>query len=167
MSEAPRRVVTGHDGEGRSVVLSDGANPTAVTLPDGTVFHELWSTHGSPAPIAATQDEPVDDSGVVVPRAGGTFARFCDIPPGGSSPMHRTETIDVGYVISGEITMLLDDGSETVIGAGGVVVQRGTNHQWFNRSEGETRMLFVLTDGAWDPELRETITLDTLMERPG
>jgi quercetin dioxygenase-like cupin family protein len=74
--------------------------------------------------------------------------------PGAESPMHRTETVDVGVVLEGETWLLLDDGSETRVGPGDAVVQRGTNHAWANRSDRPVRMVFVLIDGAIGEELR-------------
>ena len=74
---------------------------------------------------------------------------------GGRHPlMHRTETLDYAVVLEGEITMLLDD-SEVNLKAGDVVIQRGTNHAWANRSGKPCRMLFVLIDGAFDPNISQ------------
>ncbi len=66
--------------------------------------------------------------------------------------MHRTESIDYGIVISGEMTLVLDRG-ETLLKQGDVVIQRGTNHAWANRSGKPCRMLFVLVDGQYDQGL--------------
>ena len=66
--------------------------------------------------------------------------------------MHRTETLDYGVVIEGEITLIVDAG-ETQLAPGDVVVQRGTNHAWANRSGKMARMLFVLLDGRYEPAL--------------
>ena len=71
--------------------------------------------------------------------------------------MHRTETVDVGVVLEGETWLLLDDGSETKVGVGDAVVQRGTNHAWANRSDQPVRMLFVMIDGTINDELRATV----------
>jgi quercetin dioxygenase-like cupin family protein len=72
---------------------------------------------------------------------------------GGRHPlMHRTETVDYAIVLSGEITMVLDDGDVT-LHAGDVVVQCGTNHAWSNRSGAPCVVAFVLIDGEFDPEL--------------
>ena len=81
-------------------------------------------------------------------------ARWPDQAPGAESPMHRTETLDVGVVLEGETWLLLDDGSETRVGPGDAVVQRGTNHAWANRSDRPVRMLFVLVDGTITDEVR-------------
>ena len=154
MSAAPRRIVTGHDASGKSVVLSDG--PTPKTLDIGTAaFHEIWITDGTPAAIAATEPEPTERPVRTPPPADGVVVRFTEMAPGAESPMHRTETVDVGVVLDGETWLLLDDGSETLVGVGDAVVQRGTNHAWANRSDRPVRMLFVLIDGTIADDLRE------------
>ncbi len=66
--------------------------------------------------------------------------------------MHRTESVDYGVVIEGELTLVLDTG-EVQLRPGSVVVQRGTNHAWANRSGAPCRMLFVLVDGRFDASL--------------
>jgi quercetin dioxygenase-like cupin family protein len=153
MSAAPRRIVTGHDAEGRSVVLSDA--PTPKTLDVGSAaFHEIWITDATPARIAAAEPEPTDRPVRTPPPAGGVMVRFTEMAPGAESPMHRTETVDVGVALEGETWLLLDDGSETLVRAGDAVVQRGTNHAWANRSDRPVRMVFVLIDGTIGDELR-------------
>jgi mannose-6-phosphate isomerase-like protein (cupin superfamily) len=66
--------------------------------------------------------------------------------------MHRTQTIDYGIVLDGEITLILDEG-ETTVRAGDVVIQCGTNHGWANRSAKNCRILFVLIDGTFAPDI--------------
>lgn len=150
----PRRIVTGHDPSGKSVVLSDG--PTPKTLDIGTAaFHELWVTTQTPVPIAAAEPEPTDRPVRTPPPRNGVIVRFTEMAPGAESPMHRTETVDVGVVLEGETWLLLDDGSETRVGLGDVVVQRGTNHAWANRSERPVRMMFVLIDATMSEDLRD------------
>jgi mannose-6-phosphate isomerase-like protein (cupin superfamily) len=121
------------------------------------------------------------------PPAQGTRIRFVDIPPDTeeflqqgaaamksafsqigdtaastvmtNSPhplMHRTESVDYGVVIEGEMTLVLDD-SEVLLPQGSVVVQRGTNHAWANRSGKPCRMLFVLVDGSYEPSIADAI----------
>jgi quercetin dioxygenase-like cupin family protein len=150
----PRRIVTGHDADGKSVVLSDAPNPKSLDI--GTAaFHEIWITDRTPAPIPATEPEPTDRPVRVPPPANGVMVRFTEMAPGGESPMHRTETVDVGVVLEGETWLLLDDGSETLVGPGDAVVQRGTMHAWVNRSDRPVRMVFVLIDGAIADDVRE------------
>ena len=68
--------------------------------------------------------------------------------------MHRTETVDYGILLSGEVWLVVDEG-ETRLAPGDVVVQRGTNHAWSNRAEETARMAFVLVDGRFADELRQ------------
>src|SRR3954447_16618708 len=154
MSAAPRRIVTGHDAAGKSVVLSD--TPTPKTLDIGTAaFHELWITDAVPVPLDAVETvEPVDRPVRTPPPSGGVTVRFTEMAPGAESPMHRTESLDVGVVLSGETWLLLDDGSETLVGVGDAVVQRGTNHAWANRGDAPVRMVFVMVDATLSEGVR-------------
>lgn len=68
--------------------------------------------------------------------------------------MHRTETIDYGIVLEGEITLILDVG-ETVVRAGDIVIQQGTNHGWANRSSRNCQIAFILIDGEYDASLKQ------------
>jgi quercetin dioxygenase-like cupin family protein len=151
---APRRIVTGHDASGRSVVLSDGPNPKMLDIGTG-VFHELWSVDAVPAPLDAEQAEPTERPVRVPPSSGGVLARVTVMAPGAVVPLHRTETVDIGVVLDGETWLTLDDGSETSMGVGDVVIQRGTNHGWENRSSDRAvRMLFVQIDGVLSDGVR-------------
>jgi naringenin degradation protein FdeH len=151
---APRRVVTGHDARGRSVVVADSTAPRSHAVP-GATFHELWNTAASPAPIGPEEPrEPTDRPLVTPPDPFGTIVRIVDLAPRSRSPMHRTETIDYGIVLAGEVVLVLDDGNETALGAGDVVVQRGTDHAWVNPGDEPARMAFVLVDGRFTDELR-------------
>jgi uncharacterized cupin superfamily protein len=57
--------------------------------------------------------------------------------------MHRTDTVDYAIMLEGEMVAIMDSG-ETVLRAGDVLVQRGTNHAWANRSGRPARIAFVL-----------------------
>jgi quercetin dioxygenase-like cupin family protein len=158
----PRRIVTGHDAQGRGRVLRDGPPPASRGVPDGATFHDMWVTGSSPAPISATQDEPIREGELLGPPSEGTRVRIVDMPPGARSPMHRTESVDYGVVLTGEVTLVLDDGSATTVGPGDLVVQRGTDHAWENRSAGWTRILFVLVGGRFDDALRAQLPQDAV-----
>ena len=152
----------------------------------GTVFHEVWCTGGSPAEVDNGPD-PTAGALSLPPPKRGTRIRFVDIPPDtpdylengatrmqdafaqigdakastvkATSPhplMHRTESVDYGIVIEGEMSLVLDD-SEVLLKTGSVVVQRGTNHAWANRSGRPCRMLFVLVDGEYTAEIAATL----------
>ena len=162
MPTIPRRVVTGHDQRGVSVFADDGPVPVVRTAPDGALFYEVWGTSAMPAPVSAIEPDPTvlsntvlsnTGSAVTVPPApNGTKIRINEFPPGVVSPVHRTQSVDYGIVLSGEVVLVLDD-AETVLRAGDVVVQRGTSHRWENRSGLTARMAFILIDGAFTAEL--------------
>jgi quercetin dioxygenase-like cupin family protein len=161
MPDAPRRVVTGHDENGVSVFLSDGAPPIVRTAPDGALFYEIWGTAGAPAPISAAEPDPTGGALTVPPAPRGTKIRINEFPPGVVSPTHRTQSVDYGIVLEGEVVLVLD-AEETVLRAGDVVVQRGTDHRWENRGERVARVAFILVDGAFTDELRATLGPDVL-----
>jgi quercetin dioxygenase-like cupin family protein len=162
----PRRVVTGHDQVGKSVFLSDGPPPVSRTAPDGASFHELWSTPAAPAPLTATEPDPADGPVAVPPPAHGTKIRINWFPPGLVSPVHRTESVDYGIVIDGEVVLVLDDGAETTVYPGDVVIQRGTSHRWENRGGRPAQMVFVLVDAEFTPELAGSIGEVELLHDP-
>jgi quercetin dioxygenase-like cupin family protein len=146
-----RRVVTGHDADGRSVFLSDGPAPQ---FHDRQMFVEIWNTAGAPASITAGERrEPNLRALQLSPPENGTIIRTVDMPPGHRSAMHRTETIDYGIVLQGQVYLVLED-SETLLQPGDIVVQRGTNHAWDNRSDTPARMVFVLIHAEFEPVLR-------------
>jgi len=162
MRPGPRRVVTGHDARGRSVVLSDGPAPKSHAVP-GATFHEIWNTTAMPALVLPSEPrEPTDRPLVTPPDPGGTIIRVVDLAPGSVSAMHRTESVDYGIVLSGEVHLVLDDGSETRLVAGDVVVQRGTDHAWENRTSAPASMAFVLVDGSFSDELRRVVAPEAL-----
>ncbi|HZD24542.1 MAG TPA: cupin domain-containing protein [Acidimicrobiia bacterium] len=100
----------------------------------------------------------------VPPDAGGSIVHVIDMPPGSGAPMHRTKSIDYGIVLSGEIDLELDDGSEVHLRSGDIVVQRATAHAWHNRSQSVTRMLFVMIDVELSDELASTLGEAALAE---
>jgi mannose-6-phosphate isomerase-like protein (cupin superfamily) len=176
------RVVTAHDADGKSIIALNGPLPNVVevaALP-GMIFHEVWETSATPALVDNGPDATLQPMLHRAPK-NGTRIRFVDIPPdeqltGGAdqmkelfnelngaeammlkddSPhlmMHRSEAVDYGIVIEGEIVLMLED-SEVELKPGSVVVQRGTNHAWSNRSGKTCRMVFVQIDGVYDPAI--------------
>lgn len=161
MPSTPRRVVTGHDERGVSVFSADGPVPVARMAPDGATFYEVWSTGAMPAQIGADDPDPTLGALTVPPPPNGTKIRINEFPPGVVSPVHRTQSVDYGIVLDGEVVLILDD-SETTLRAGDVAVQRGTSHRWENRSERTARMAFILVDGAFTSELLDTLGHDVL-----
>lgn len=137
-----RRVVTGHDGDGRARVIIDEMTPNTATLRQGANAALVWTTEGLPICNDGDEDESLRKVGTAVEE--GTVFRVIDYSPGVTPRMHRTESIDYAVVMSGEIWMQLDDGEEVQLRAGDVLVQRGTIHNWVNRSDEICRIAFVL-----------------------
>jgi quercetin dioxygenase-like cupin family protein len=142
-----RRVVTGHGAGDVAKALIDGPATNAKYPSPGTVSTMLWCTDRTPAAIPA--GETVEDMGArtlgTAPPAHGSRFAIIDFPPDNPPHMHRTETIDYVIVLEGEIEMDMDD-STVKLKAGDVMVQRGTNHAWANRSAARARVAFVLID---------------------
>jgi quercetin dioxygenase-like cupin family protein len=142
-----RRFVTGHDAGNSAKVIMAGPATNAKGRGDGAAISTLiWSTDRTPADIAIGED--VEDCGARIlgtapPPNGSRFA-VIDFPPGNVPRMHRTET-DYVIVLEGEIEMDMD-ASTVKLKAGDVMVQRGTNHAWANRSDKRARVAFVLID---------------------
>ena len=157
MGETFRRVVTGHDSNGKAVVWIDGTTPTLVKTPAVTLA-EMWQTTETPARIADGVDTAVGMAGLEPPR-GGTFLRLVEIQPEDRSisreealranaemyaainashcqpdttrhpGMHKTRTIDYIVILRGKVRLLLDEG-DVELKPFDVVIQRGTNHAW-------------------------------------
>jgi quercetin dioxygenase-like cupin family protein len=142
-----RRVVTGHDANNVAKAIIDGAATNARFPPSGIRSTLIWCTDATPADISL--GETVEDMGQrklgTPPPPNGTRLAVIDFPPGNTPAMHRTETIDYVIVLAGEIDMDMDDSTVT-LRAGDVMVQRGTNHAWANRSDQPARVAFVLID---------------------
>jgi len=161
MPTVPRRVVTGHDERGVSVFVADGPVSEGRVAPDGALFYEIWSTDAAPAPIAAAEPDPALGPLAVPPPPNGTKIRINELPPGAVSPVHRTQSVDYGVVLDGEVVLVLDD-SEAVLRAGDVAVQRGTSHRWENRSAAPARVAFILVDGQFTADLLGILGADVL-----
>ena len=159
MAGKVRRVVTGHDGHGKSVVVSDGTPPQDHPMQGSAVgadFTEIWSTAEAVPSLTSLPDgEPAARPFTIMPTTGHLI-RIIDIYPpnmgGKRTVMHRTRTLDYAVVIEGEIVLVLSD-SEVVLGPGEVVVQRGTDHAWENRTDKVTRMAFFHIAGEFSDEL--------------
>jgi hypothetical protein len=170
-----RRVVTADDAQGRSRIVEDQPASTIRTVPERPGYRavNVWRTRENPAKIGAA-DSTREHHGVSPPK-NGTILRIIDFPPEPKDPkelerrqkatfggiysdadhnrdtrrhpgMHRTETVDYAIVLEGELWAVMDEG-ETLLRAGDVLVQRGTNHAWANRSDKTCRVAFVLIDG--------------------
>lgn len=170
-----RRVVTEDDAKGNSRIVEDSPATSVRNVPARPGYRavNVWRTEHAPARITA-RDTVSQHQGILPPR-NGTILRIIDFPPeprdegelrrqldstfggiykdalhdkrAGKHPgMHRTETVDYAIVLEGEIWAVMDE-SETLLRAGDVLIQRGTNHAWANRSSQTARIAFVLIDG--------------------
>ncbi|MBA2945680.1 cupin domain-containing protein [Streptomyces himalayensis] len=168
-----RRVVTGHDENGKSIVVSDGPVPRSrefTSLP-GWVSTVPWATEPG-EPVSRTGEDPTPKLASLLPAPGGTRFIVITMPPDtamadptfdpvaydreqlADSPgiaelmepdgMHTTPTVDYGIVLQGDVALELDDGRLTPLSAGDIVIQNGTRHAWRNRSDRPVTMAFVL-----------------------
>jgi len=156
-----RRVVTGHDEKGRSCFLMDGLAPNVKEMASmpGVALTDLWETTGSPASNEGSADAAARPVRLEPPNEG-TLLRIVEFPPdsqwrgradaarafdsigaghapdrASDDPMrHKTSTVDYIIVLKGEIYALMDEG-ETLLKAGDVLIQRGTNHSWSVRGD--------------------------------
>ena len=141
------RVVTGHDQDNVAKVLISGPATNAKCPQPGLVSTMMWCTDTAPATIPIgehPEDMGARTLGTAPPPKGTRFA-VIDIPPGNQPHMHRTETLDYVIVMEGEIEMDMD-ASTVKLRAGDILIQRGTNHAWANRSDKRARVAFVLVD---------------------
>ena len=141
-----RRVVTGHDASGRAIIRADSMLRTEVIPSGDAAFSTVWTTPTVPV----DNDDPLDgrERDVGLTLTGGSVIRVVDMLPGGVSPMHRTNSLDFGIVLSGEVELELDDGVRTNVGPGSIIVQRGTIHRWRNPGSAPCRIVFVLIEAA-------------------
>jgi mannose-6-phosphate isomerase-like protein (cupin superfamily) len=176
MAKPIRRVVTGHNAEGKSVFVMNGTAPHVFQRSTGSVVvTELWETRNAPADNRGNADA-IDRGFRLPPPQNGTVLRIIEYPPDkkrlpalaaeltrpddGSgrgeaadrgnprhAGFHKTHSVDYAIVLAGEIYALMDEG-EVLLKAGDVLIQRGTNHAWSNRTDEPCTVAFVLIDAA-------------------
>jgi mannose-6-phosphate isomerase-like protein (cupin superfamily) len=171
-----RRVVTGHDEQGKAIFASeDVIAPITLALLPGMEFHRLWGADDAPR-LPDAGDEPSHTS--YFPPVGGFRFGFFTVPPDGGRGvpedldvpaalaeleerlpglaghmepddpgMHTTATVDMEVVLSGQVVLELDDGATRAMGPGDVIVQNGTRHRWSNPGD-EPAVLAVFIVGA-------------------
>lgn len=160
---AVRRIVTGHNEKGESIIVSDGRALNVIAEPGKPVAQVLWATGEGRA--AGSEPAPAGHK-FGFHSEGGSLLRVVDFPPDESYDkekliefldkegvrdkaqprhfwFHKTESLDYAVVLEGEIYAMLDQG-ESLMKSGDVLIQRATNHSWSNRSGKNCRMLFVL-----------------------
>jgi naringenin degradation protein FdeH len=164
-----RRVVTGHNAEGKSVFIFDG-NASNVLIPPKepkVAMMDLWLTRSTPASNAGNEDAAAGPISLPPPKNGSVF-RIVELPPdserdysnfktidtegalrgGNRHPaFHKTNTIDYIIILEGEVWALMDEG-EVLMKAGDVLIQRGTNHAWSNRSDKPVIIVGVMIEAA-------------------
>jgi quercetin dioxygenase-like cupin family protein len=138
-----RRVVTGHDKDGKAVVAIDEVSRDVVSFRPGATVANIWSSAGFPVDNTGAADAAKEITATT--RDGGTVFRVIEFAPGVAPRNHRTNSIDYAVVLSGEIDMETD-GTVVTLRAGDVLVQRGTIHDWINRSDKPCVIAFVLID---------------------
>jgi len=138
-----RRVVTGHDANGKAKVLIDEVAKNIISARPGAQSCVFWTTEGFPVSNDGDADASTRKVGTTLP--GGCVFRVVEFGPGVSPRNHRTDSIDFAVVMKGEIDMELDD-SVVHLKAGDVLVQRGTIHNWVNRGSEPCQIAFVLVD---------------------
>jgi mannose-6-phosphate isomerase-like protein (cupin superfamily) len=125
----------------------------------GAEFYEIWNST-RPVPLLTAQESEPNERAFTIMPVSGHLLRIIEIYPpsqgGKRTVMHRTRTVDYVVVIKGEIVLVLDD-SEVTLRAGDVVVQRGTDHAWENRSSQPARMAFFHIDAQFDAELLKVL----------
>lgn len=141
-----KRYVTGHNADGKAIIQKVDDGHWRKIDNDVVRYNELWST--STFPINIKEDDALVNEKTVLSLslANGTVLRMVDRSPGSYSAMHRTQSLDYGIVIEGEMQMIMDSGEKVTLGPGDVVVQRQTLHQWHNPTNKWNRMVFVLMD---------------------
>lgn len=148
----PKVHITTHNASGQAI-LHSSEQPEATAYPE----HKFASTNlytTSSMPVSLNDDIDIKQHnelissgklGVVQPR--GTVVRFADFAPNSVGFMHRSQSLDYGIVLEGNVVLELDDGSKTHMTKGDVAIQRATMHAWINLSQTEwARVLFVLQD---------------------
>jgi quercetin dioxygenase-like cupin family protein len=182
-----RRVVTGHDAKGKAVIVSDGPAPRVYTdaRRPGRYLTEVWVTDRMPASLGNDPDPTIRDYTLEPPKQG-TALKILELPPDAEMGkidadavkeifktigneaastfkadarhplMHRTKSLDLGLVLSGEAYLLVDD-EEVLMRPGDVVVQRGTNHAWSNRSKAPFRIAFFMLDAEYPHDLAKVL----------
>ena len=139
-----QRVVTGHNDLGRAVFKSEDVTPTRMIPSGDASFLLVWTTETVPANNNDETDGRLREAGLTLNQ--GSVIRVVDMLPGQQSPMHRTNSIDYGIVLKGEIELELEDGAKRTVREGGIIIQRGTNHLWRNTTNMPTRIAFILIE---------------------
>jgi naringenin degradation protein FdeH len=170
MGTVARRIVTGHNAEGKSIFVADGPCPHHFDRGNGNALTELWWSDKMPVDNSGNADCGAPAFGLDMPPSGHIF-RIVEYAPdavreaamkASGAPsrhyidgrrhfgFHKTDTIDYAIVLEGEIYALMDEG-EKLMRPGDVLIQRGTAHAWSNRTDKPARVAFILIDATPAP----------------
>ena len=138
-----RRVITGHDSNGKAIVKIDEIVKNVREGRPGAMAHAIWTTEGFPVNNDGQEDAGARPVQTTLP--GGTIFRVIEFKPGVQARNHRTDSIDYIVVMDGEIDMDLD-GTVVHLKAGDVMVQRGTIHNWINKGTKSCILAVILID---------------------
>ena len=146
-----RRVVTGHNENGKATVIIDEMSENVISRRAGQYSTVIWATDQTPADLSSLKDISADVEATTVPN--GTVFRISRFEPGVAPRNHRTASLDYAVVMSGVIDMELDDGEIVNLKAGEVLVQRGTVHNWTNPGVEPCMVAFILIAATLPEEL--------------
>ena len=168
-----RRIVTGHNTNGKSIIKIDGPPARSIGEEIGGLY-EIWNETGIAVDTLSDVDNADSDILLSPPKGGSKFRYFKIMPtPQGVSveilnqmaeeafsrigaahhridiarhpAMHKTKTIDYIILLEGDVTLVLDE-DEVRLKPFDVVVQRGTNHAWINNGKEPATLIAVLID---------------------
>ncbi|OCA72721.1 cupin [Chryseobacterium contaminans] len=153
MNKIPRRIVTGMK-DGKSIITEDQQVENVVEHFPGLIISDIWNTQAMPASLE--DERRIPNTGFPQTPKNGIYFRYVVVPPdkdlgvefkkGEPHPMmHQTPTLDYIIILSGELYLMMDEG-ETLLKPGDIVIQRGTNHAWSNRSDEPCIQLAILID---------------------
>ena len=176
MFDKLRRVVTGHNAQGKSIIELD-EGPAKALEANGSGLFEIWQSRGLPASDNQIfRDYAAEEELALCPPDGAIKVRWFAVPPEAPNMsnddkeaaaafgfaavqadhcrvdtsrhpmMHKTKSVDYIILISGEVDMLLDEGEAKSLKPGDVVIQRGTNHAWVNHGSEPALLVAVLAD---------------------
>ncbi|KAF9519849.1 hypothetical protein BS47DRAFT_1312092 [Hydnum rufescens UP504] len=143
-----RRLITSHTPEGKGTIHRDEKVESYLSPIKGCRITPLWTTTESPA---INSEQTLDGAGLAPDRmhivsTNGSHIGAFDVAPGLEVPTHRTSTLDYIILVNGELTSVMEDGTESILTPGDIVIQRGTQHKWENRGTTWARFIAVLVD---------------------
>lgn len=158
-----RRIVTGHDASGRSTIMSEdrvteggagnfdfwrgGAGSVAAAMERQPFFprgpgESFFRIFRIPADRPGQTLDDVED--IAAQLFDGFGISECRVDTNRHPMMHETPTTDFVLLLSGQVSLLLDDGEPVALKPFDVVVQRATNHAWINTGRQDAILAAIL-----------------------